>query len=49
MRFLDYAPILHISALTGERSGKVLETIDKIAEARKKRIPTPALNRWLRP
>ena len=47
MRFLDYAPILHISALTGERSGKVLETIDKIATARQKRIPTPALNRWL--
>jgi len=47
MRFLDYAPILHISALTGERSGKVLETIDKIAAARQKRIPTPALNRWL--
>jgi GTPase len=47
MRFLDYAPILHISALTGERSGKVLETIDKIAIARQKRIPTPVLNRWL--
>ena len=29
MRFLDYAPILHISALTGERTPKVLETIDK--------------------
>src|SRR5262249_30132310 len=28
MRFLDYAPILHISATTGERAGKVLETID---------------------
>ena len=47
MRFLDYAPILHISALTGERSGRVLETIDKIAAGRRKRIPTPALNRWL--
>ena len=47
MRFLDYAPILHISALTGERAGKVLETIDKVAAARQKRIPTPALNKWL--
>jgi GTP-binding protein len=47
MRFLDYAPILHISALTGERTGKVLETIDQIAAARRKRIPTPALNKWL--
>ena len=26
MQFLDYAPILHISALTGERAPKVLET-----------------------
>src|SRR6476659_6883255 len=25
MRFLDYAPILHISALTGERAPRVLE------------------------
>jgi GTP-binding protein len=47
MRFLDYAPILHISALTGERSGKVLETIDKVAAARRQRIPTPALNRFI--
>jgi GTP-binding protein len=47
MRFLDYAPILHISALTGERAPKVIETLDKIAASRRKRIPTPALNKWL--
>src|SRR5438034_3301584 len=47
MRFLDYAPILHISALTGERTPKILETIDKIAEARRKRVPTPALNKFV--
>jgi GTP-binding protein len=47
MRFLDYAPILHISALTGERSTKVVETIDRIAAARQQRVPTPALNTWL--
>ena len=34
MRFLDYAPILHISALTGERTPKILETIDRIAARR---------------
>ena len=45
MKFLDYAPILHISALTGERAPKVLETIDQIAAARRQRVPTPALNR----
>src|SRR3954469_16325018 len=47
VKFLDYAPILHISALTGERAPKVLETIDGIAEARVKRIPTPELNRFI--
>jgi GTP-binding protein len=47
MRFLDYAPILHVSALTGERAPKVIETLDKIAASRRKRIPTPALNKWL--
>jgi GTP-binding protein len=47
MRFLDYAPILHISALTGERAPKVLETIDKISAARRMRIPTPALNAFI--
>jgi GTP-binding protein len=47
MRFLDYAPILHISALTGERTTKVFETIDKIAAVRRKRVPTPALNKFV--
>ena len=47
MKFLDYAPILHVSALTGERAPRVLETIDKVAAARRKRIPTPALNKFI--
>src|SRR3954471_20128232 len=47
MKFLDYAPILHISATTGERTLKVLETIDKVAAARAKRIPTGELNRFI--
>jgi GTP-binding protein len=47
LKFLDYAPILHISASTGERTGKVLEMIDKIGEARKQRIPTAELNRFV--
>jgi GTP-binding protein len=48
LKFLDYAPILHISASTGERTGKVLETIDKVSEARKIRVPTGELNRFLK-
>jgi GTP-binding protein len=47
MRFLDYAPILHISALTGERAPKVLETLDRVAANRRMRVPTPALNRFV--
>ena len=47
IKFLEYAPILHISATTGERAGKVLETIDKVAEARMRRVPTGELNRFI--
>jgi GTPase len=47
LKFLDYAPVLHISAATGERAGKVLETIDKVAEARTRRVATGELNRFL--
>jgi GTP-binding protein len=47
IKFLDYAPVLHISAATGERTAKVLETIDTVAEARLTRVPTGELNRFL--
>jgi GTPase len=47
LKFLDYAPVLHISAATGERAGKVLEAIDTVAESRMRRIPTAELNRFV--
>lgn len=47
MKFLDYAQILHISALTGERTPKLLEAIDKVADSRMRRIPTGELNRFV--
>jgi len=47
LQFLDYAPILHISALTGERTPKVLETIDRIAASRRKRVKTTELNKFV--
>ena len=47
LKFLDYAPILHISALTGERRARLLETIDRMAASRRQRVPTPALNKFL--
>jgi len=47
LKFLDFAPILHISALTGERAPKLLETIEKVSAARATRVPTGALNRFI--
>jgi GTP-binding protein len=47
LKFLEYAPILHISALTGERAPKVIEAIDQIAASRRQRIPSASLNRFV--
>ena len=47
LKFLDYAPVLHISAATGERAPKLLEAIDRVSAARRKRVPTPELNRFV--
>ena len=47
LKFLDYAPVLHISAATGERAPKLLEMIDQVAEARRKRVTTGELNRFV--
>jgi GTP-binding protein len=47
VKFLDYAEILHISARTGERTPKLLEAIDRVADARMRRIPTGELNRFV--
>ncbi len=44
LKFLDYAPILHISAQTGERTPKLLETIDRVAASRRIRVKTRELN-----
>jgi GTP-binding protein len=45
LKFLDYAPILHISAATGERTPRLLEAIDRVAASRQKRVRTPELNK----
>lgn len=47
LKFLEFAPIVHLSALTGERTPKLLEYVDRVATARSKRIPTAELNRFL--
>ena len=48
LKFLDYAPTLHISAATGERATKVLETVDQVADARSSRVSTGELNRFVK-
>jgi GTPase len=48
LKFLSYAPIVFLSAKTGERAGKLFPLIDQVAEARRRHIPTPELNRWLK-
>jgi len=48
LKFLSYAPIAFLSAKTGERAEKLFPLIEKCADARRRRIPTPALNNWLK-
>jgi GTP-binding protein len=48
LKFLDYAPVLHISAVTGERTPRLLETIDKVIAARTKRVKTGELNAFVK-
>jgi len=47
MKFLDYAPVVFISALRGQRLGTVLKTIAQVAEGRRQRVTTAEMNRFL--
>lgn len=44
MKFLDWAPVITISALTGQRVERILSLVLKADEARNRRIPTSQLN-----
>lgn len=46
MKFLDWAPVVTISALTGQRVTKILPLVSKAYEARKRRVLTSQLNRF---
>ncbi len=48
MAFLSYAPIVYISALTGQRVNKVMEWINYVAEQQNMRISTSRFNEVLR-
>lgn len=47
LKFLDYVPMLFISAKTGQRVNKVLPLALQVQEERLRRIPTGELNRLL--
>jgi len=44
MKYLAYAPVLTVSALTGQRVSKLFDLIGKAYEARSVHVPTGALN-----
>jgi GTP-binding protein len=48
LKFLDYVPVLFVSALTRQRVNRVLPTILEVAEARNHRLTTSELNHLLR-
>jgi len=48
LKFMDYVPVLFISAKTGQRVGQVLPTALRVQEERLRRISTAELNRLVR-
>jgi GTP-binding protein len=47
LKFVDYAPVVFLSAQTGEGVNRLFPLIDEVAEARRRRISTAEMNRWL--
>ena len=45
MKFLDFAPILFVSALTGQRVVKIFAAVDAVYSQYTRRVNTPELNR----
>jgi GTP-binding protein len=46
--FLEAVPFVYVSAVTGQRAPKVLETVLEVADARRQRVQTADVNRALR-
>lgn len=47
-KFIDFAPLLFISALDGQRTGRIVQLAREIQDQRQKRVPTGELNAFLR-
>ena len=48
LQFLSYAPVIFISALTGQRVERIFPSVDEVFGKSKVRIPTHALNDFLK-
>jgi GTP-binding protein len=48
LKFLDYAPVLFVSALNGKNVKRVFETVERVARERWRRITTGEMNRFLK-
>jgi GTPase len=48
LKFLAYAPVLFISAVTGKGVEKIFPMVEQVAAERRKRIPTAEMNRFLK-
>ena len=47
LKFLNYAPIVFISAHTGKGAEKIFPLLERVATERRKRISTSAMNRFI--
>ena len=48
LKFLDYAPVIFVSALNGKNVKRVFETVERVARERWRRITTGEMNRFLK-
>ena len=48
LKFLAYAPLLFVSAAAGQGTDKLFALVEQVAEARRKRVPTGEINRFLK-
>ncbi len=48
LKFLNYAPVLFISAVSGKGVDKIFPTLEEVAAERRKRIGTGEMNRFLK-
>ncbi|MFZ0319065.1 MAG: GTPase, partial [Candidatus Sulfotelmatobacter sp.] len=47
LKFLNYAPIVFISAKSGKGTEKIFPLLEQVAIERRKRVPTSAMNRFI--